>query len=243
MLDKPTIVNKYLLKMAKPFVNIVEKPIGVGIERACYVHPDDCNKAVKISVKRRDLQSKREIKYYKKLLKRKKVSFKHLPKFYGEVQSNRGDGFVVDLIRDYNGKVSKTLLWYLKKGYSIAEFEPYLFDLKKYFMKNLIIFNYDMMSSNLFFQKLSRKKARLVLIDGLGDTVYIQWFNAFPSHVKSKVERRWGRFIRRLYRGLEVSEQLDTMKKSPDKSFRKLKDGYRRKLKAKRRMKTVYRYL
>lgn len=225
--------------MPKPFVKIQQEPIGVGIERACYVHPQDPDKAVKISIKKRDLQSQREIKYYKKLLKRKNLKFKHLPQFYGEVDSNLGSGFVVDLVRDYNGKVSRTLLWYIKKGYAMSEFEPYLRDLKKYFMKNLIIFNYDMMISNLLFQRVSKKKARLVLIDGLGDTVYIQWFNAFPSHVKSKIERRWGRFIRRLYRSKEVVAQ----EQKPGTTLKKLKHTYHRELKAKHRTKIVKRYL
>ncbi len=185
-------------------------PIGIGVERACYLHPEDPNKAVKISIKRRNLQSKREINYYTKLARRHDLKFDHLPKYYGTIKTNLGDGFVVELVRDYDGQISKPLNWYLAHGLSVEKLPPYLESLKRFFLKYLIIFNYDMKSSNLLLQKFSSGDARLVLIDGLGDTAYFEWLNAFASHVESKINRRWERFIKRLYASREVKAQLAT---------------------------------
>ncbi len=195
-------------------LQIDSDPIGIGVERACYVHPDDPNKAVKVSIKRRDLQSKREIKYYTKLTRRHDLKFDHLPKYYGTIKTNLGDGFIVELVRDYDGQISKPLNWYLAHGFPVENLPPYLESLKRFFLKNLIIFNYDMRSSNLLLQKYSPGDARLVLIDGLGDTVYIEWFNTFTSHAESKINRRWERFIKRLYASRVVKAQLSTESKN-----------------------------
>jgi hypothetical protein len=179
-------------------IQIDTDPIGVGVERVCYVHPYDSNNIIKIS-RKKTLQTTREIKYYTKLIKRKNVSFDHLPNFYGTVKTNLGDGFVVELIRDYDGEISKSLNWQLKNGLPLTALPDYLDELKNYFLNNLIIFNYDMRANNLLFQKTSENNARLVLIDGLGDVVYIKWLNMFPSHVRKKIHRRFERFTRKLY--------------------------------------------
>lgn len=154
------------------------------------------------------MQSKREIKYYSKLVRRPDLKFDHLPRFYGTVKTNLGDGFIVDLVRDYDAQISKPLNWYLANGFSVEDLPPYLEDLKCFLLQHLIIFNYDMKSSNLLLQKPAPEEARLVIIDGIGDTVYIQWFNVFSSHLESKIRRRWERFIERLYASREVRAQL-----------------------------------
>lgn len=106
-------------------------------------------------------------------MRQKNVSFDHLPNFYGRISTNLGDGFVVELIRDYDGQISKSLEWQLNNGLAHSKLLGYLNELKTYFLENLIIFNYDMSIKNLLFQKVSKNKARLVLIDGLGDVVFI----------------------------------------------------------------------
>ena len=156
------------------------------------------------------MQSKREIKYYAKLVRRPDLKFDHLPRFYGTVETNLGDGFIVDLVCDHDAQISKPLNWYLANGLSVEDLPPYLEALKRYLLRHLIIFNYDMKSSNLLLQKVAPGEARLVIIDGIGDTVYIQWFNIFSSHVESKINRRWERFVERLYASREVMAQLAT---------------------------------
>jgi hypothetical protein len=111
-------------------------------------------------------------------------------------------------VRDYDGQISKPLNWYLVNGFPVEELPRHLEPLKRFFLKYLIIFNYDMKSSNLLLQKISPEDTRLVMIDGLGDTVHFEWLNAFSSHAKSKINRRWDRFIKRLYASREVKAQL-----------------------------------
>ena len=192
--------------MNQSVIQLTSQPIGQGRERTCYVHPDDPSKLIKISGEASNTQSQRELDLYSRLVNKKKIQYTHLPQFYGLQKTNLGQGLVVDLIRDFDGEVSKSLRWYLDNGRSISEFEPHLELLKNYLLDNLIIFNHDLVTRNLLLQRLSQDAARLVLIDGIGDVVSIQWLNKIPSHVRSKINRRWQRFLDRLYTRLN-SEQ------------------------------------
>ncbi len=190
-------------------LQITKKPIGMGKERMCFVHPEDPRLAIKIAREEVSQQSQREIKFYRKLEKRGGVHDRHIPGFHGLCETNRGVGIVVDLIRNYDGEIARPLNWYLAQGYPIEDFEPSLEELKQSFLQNLIIFNHDMTIGNLLVQKLSVTKVRIVAIDGLGDVVAIDWLDIFPFLVRRKIERRWQRFMERLYLSREVRMQRD----------------------------------
>ena len=190
-------------------LEITKKPIGMGKERMCFVHPEDPRLAIKIPREKVSQQSQREIKFYRKLKKRGGVHDRHIPKFHGLCETNRGVGIVVDLIRNYDGEIARPLDWYLAQGYPIEEFEPSLEELKQSFLQNLIVFNHDMIIGNLLVQKLSASKVRIVAIDGLGDAVALDWLDIFPFLVRRKIERRWQRFMERLYLSREVRRQRE----------------------------------
>lgn len=200
-------------------------PVGKGKERACFVHPDDPQKAIKIPHGDTSEQSRREIKFYQKLHKRDGKD-PHIPNFYGLCETNLGQGIVVDMIRDQDGGISRPLNWYLAEGYPIEDFEPYLDELRQSFLQNLIIFNHDMTVGNLLFQKVSATCAHLVAIDGLGDVVVVDWFDVFPALVRRKISRRWGRFIARVYRTSEVRSQREALARDPQLVAKSLKPYY-----------------
>ena len=179
---------------------VLSEKIGAGVERACYVHPADKNKAVKVPMGERRVQTDREIRYYQKLNRRQQVSYNHIPQFYGVVDTNLGSGFVVDLVRDFDGEVAKPLKWYFQNNYRLDDFSEHLQELKQFFLQHRIIFNYDMNEGNVLVKRLSQDQWRLVMIDGLGDVAFIQWPNAIPAYMRYKIERRWKRFIKRLER-------------------------------------------
>lgn len=173
-----------------------ENFVGKGNERACYIHPDDPNKAVKVSYEQelgRSKQSDTEINYYKKLLKRKKLSWKHLPKYYGEVETNKGKGFVVELIRDYNGEISKSFKYYIEK-FGLEKYEKEIEIYRKYLLDNYIIFNYGMMQGNILLRKNSQTDFDLILIDGLGDVAHFTLLNDIPYFARRRITRRWNKF-------------------------------------------------
>jgi hypothetical protein len=190
-------------------LKITSEPIGTGRERACYVHPEDPRLAIKMPMGEVSDQTQRDLKFYRTLKKRGIKGIPHVPDYHGLCETNLGRGIVVDLVRNYDGEISRPLNWYLAQGVPIEEFDQFLQELKQSFLQNLIIFNHDMTIGNLLFQKTSTASAQLVAIDGLGDVVAIDWLDHFPFLVRGKINRRWKRFMARVYRSSEVSQQRD----------------------------------
>jgi hypothetical protein len=149
------------------------------------------------------------------------VDYSHVPRYYGKLRTNLGDGFIVDLICDFDGEESRSLQWYFKHGVPVSEFVPYLDSLKANLLKNQIIFNVDMGRFNILFQKLSYEEARLVVIDGLGNHTAINLLDGIPFFARRKIERRWQRFIGRL------EKYSDKFLNSFDGEPRQLPSAYR----------------
>ena len=118
-------------------LQITSEPIGKGRERACYVHPEDPRKAIKIPTGSITEQTRRDIKFYRRLKQRGLKQLRHVPAYYGWAQTNLGKGIVVDLIRNYDGEISRPLNWYLAQGVPIEEFDAFLEELKQAFHQNI----------------------------------------------------------------------------------------------------------
>ena len=208
--------------MNQPILQLTAEPIGVGQERICYRHPEDDSRIIKIQKGESNKQTRRELKLYKHLSRRKMSNFEHIPRYYGMVQTNQGEGFVVDLISDFDGSVSKSLWWHFKQGYPVAEFTPYLDELRQYLLDNLIVFSVDMGRYNILFQKTSPGQARLVVIDGLGNHSAINWLDNIDYFARRKVERRWRRFIGRLNNySAEVVQTSDLAARALDAAYKR----------------------
>lgn len=186
------------LQLSKPMLQICGEPIGSGQERVCYLHPDDETRLVKVQKGASDTQTRRELTLYASLVRRGMRNFEHIPRFYGEVVTNLGAGFVVDCVTDYDGNISRSLWWHFERGYPVSEFSSYLEDLREYLLDNQVVFSLDMGRYNILFQKLSPELARLVVIDGLGNHTAINWLDNIDYFVRLKILRRWQRFIDRL---------------------------------------------
>ncbi len=212
--------------MNPAILQISGEPIGAGQERICYQHPDDGDKVVKIQKGDSDKQTRRELALYASLARRGMNDFEHIPRLYGAVQTNLGSGFVVDRIADYNGEVSRSLWWHFERGYPVAEFLPYLEELRRYLLDKRIVFSVDMGRYNILFQKLSPNRARLVVIDGLGNHTAINWLDNIGFFARRKIERRWHRFIGRLHNySAETMRQHAGSPSKLDAAYRKQQSG------------------
>lgn len=182
--------------MGTKIIHLTSPEIGRGNERKCYLHPYDETKAIKVSYEQkigRSKQTRTETKYYQKLLKRKTMNWRHLPRYFGEVETNEGKGFVVELVRDFDGNVSKSFQDYLDAE-GIAPFYEELAQYRQYFLDHKIIFNYGMMPKNILRRRTSETEAELVLIDGLGDVTFIQFTNNITWFAHRRIRRRWDKF-------------------------------------------------
>jgi len=193
--------------MSQPIIQLTSPPIGQGRERTCYLHPEDDSRLIKITTGGDDVQTRREIDFYTRLRSRNDFPYTHIPEYHGLVQTSLGTGVVVDLVRDFDGEISRSMHWYLSEGTPLHDFEPMLEELKHYLLEHRVIFNHDLVPGNLLLQKYVADASRLVVIDGLGDVVSIAWLNRFPSHVRSKINRRWERLLTRFYNNEHVIAQ------------------------------------
>ncbi len=178
---------------------ISSPPFAEGRERRCYLHPQDPDKVIKIPKGAETVQTRRELVFFRNLQKRGFADYSHLPRFYGTVETNLGQGLVIELIRDRDGQISRSLNWYIDNGMTRDEVETHFLRLKQYLLENLVIFNHDLTSGNMLLRKAEDDCGKLVIIDGLGDVVAIPWFNRIPAHARAKIERRWNRLVTRFY--------------------------------------------
>jgi len=170
--------------------------IGRGLRRECYFHPDDENKCVKVVVAGDHKETVREQSCYR-LLEKRDISWKMLARFFGNDETNRGPGAVFELIRDYNGEVSKTLEHYIAADNSTdidyQDLSRALPVLKQYLLKWKIV-TMDIKPQNIVYQKVHESEGVLVVIDNIGNSDFIPICNYVDFMARQKICRKWQHF-------------------------------------------------
>ncbi len=180
--------------------------IGTGEDRECYQHPEDYNKCVKVTVSGDYKQSNDEIKFYR-LMKKRGASCGQLAAFHGLAETSLGQGLVFTLIRDYDGKVSKSLGNYLSsEDYSLSDFEQKLETLNRYLFDERLIIR-DLSPDNVLYQKTSEGDGKLIIIDGVGNNEFIPFSTYIDCLARKKIIRKWDRFEALLLR--EYGDELN----------------------------------
>ena len=170
--------------------------IGRGLRRECYLHPGDENKCVKVVVAGDHKETAREQSYYR-LLENRTISWEMLARFYGNAETNRGPGAVFELIRDYNGAVSKTLEDYISDtdstDFNYQDLSRALPVLRHYMLKWKIV-TMTLRPGNVVFKKNRASGGTLVIIDNIGNTDFIPICNYVDFIALRKIRRKWQRF-------------------------------------------------
>jgi hypothetical protein len=194
-----------------------EQLIARGWHRECYQHPADRNLCVKVVVNGDDTETRREQAYYRHLEQRL-TDWQSIPKFHGNVATNKGDGAVFSLIRDANGQVSKTLGHYLSSAELFAqhrlELQKSLLSLYQYQLQNNVI-TMSLKPNNLLFQLSENGQGMMFIIDNLGNaeqfpvSTYSRFFGS------RKIQRKWRKFkmvLNKQYAELPLfAETLDAL--------------------------------
>ena len=190
--------------------------IGRGLRRECYFHPEDENKCIKVVVAGDHKETAREQSYYR-LLEKRNISWKMLARFYGNIETNRGEGAVFELIRDYHGDVSKTLEVYLsaqiKTDFNYQELSRLLPLLKQYLLKWKIV-TMTIKPQNVVYQKINPTQGKLVVIDNVGNSDFIPICNYLNSFAIRKIRRKWQRFEDSLSKDYARNKALQQMLKN-----------------------------
>ena len=142
----------------------------------------------------------REINYIKILKKRNKNS-DILAKYYGEIETNLGHGYVFEVIRNYDKSKSITLQEILLDE---KLFDNYfnltvklLKDLKNNLFENEII-TMGIFPENIIFQQIDSQTYIVRIVNDMGSGVLIPLEYHFLYFAKAKVARRWEEFITNL---------------------------------------------
>ena len=169
--------------------------IGEGGSRNCYVHPFDVNLCIKTTKKQSHQRSvDREVGYYKRMKKRGN-SFSMIAKYYYSVETNQGKGEVYELVRDYNGEISKDLKYYLNlKDESITQQVTKLVEDLRVYLKDENIRFSDLCSHNILLKKINEKEYALVIIDGIGDNNQVPLLEYFPFLGIKRSIKKWEKF-------------------------------------------------
>ena len=175
-----------------------QTPIGSGRHRECYLHPDYEDKCIKIPFDSNDERDSLEQYYFDRLLKRN-ISWDMIARSYGKVATDRGVGYMFDLIRDYDGAVSKTLHYYLiqegSQETSAQELCLALTRLKQYLLEEKIILA-NIKPLNLLHRKENGQEGRFVIIDNIGyHNLRFHLCEHWDWFAMVRIKRKWRAFL------------------------------------------------
>jgi len=185
--------------------------IGEGSHRACYEHPENLDLCIKIG-EIDSIESLRERQCYK-ILEKRKISWNALSLFHGLVETNMGTGAVCELVRDYDGNISKSFEYYLEKyplltDVTSEEKEAFYVEisraieqLKIDLLDNTILIR-SLLPENVLFKKTSENTGRLVVIDNIGNTEFFPICNYSKYFSRRKINRKWEKFERYMQKKL-----------------------------------------
>lgn len=171
--------------------------LAEGLARTCFFHPNDtslCIKVGKPEVDRSHLY--KEINYYKKIGKKDVTKFDYhfYAEYHGTIETNLGEGFVYDLVRDETtGNVSKTLRHYMtidNSPISDTVLNEALQRLKSQMITHKV-FASDLKPRNICCKILNDHSIEMVIVDGIGHRDFLPFGDWFGVFAKRKVERRF----------------------------------------------------
>ena len=190
--------------------------LGDGNHKIVYAHPTDRHRCVKLLRTPDDPDFAKEMRY-RKALGDRADSMTLLTKYFGEVDTNRGTGYVFERVIDFDGKSSPTMLNVLADAFVyrdlIPETENLLLDFKReYFAERFLLAGVD--PDNYLVQKISPTARRVRIIDNIGIATFVPlayWFDSFALKRAKKYWRRFSDLMRSDYGKIFSNEFLDKL--------------------------------
>lgn len=178
--------------------------LAKGLHKECYIHPDDKSLCIKTPYTSAGGDGKkeyeREVKFNELVLKRKNWS-SILPKYYGKVCTNFGEGVVYEIVKDYDDEISKSLKDYLcTEGFlkdNFTQVAAAIRSLKSSMLDDKII-TMRIVPENLLYKRQKDGSVKIMIIDDLGTPAFIPFEYYFSFAAKAKVKRKWAQFLNTL---------------------------------------------
>lgn len=171
--------------------------LGVGNHKTVYAHPTDKNLCVKILHTPDDPDFAKESRY-RKALGSRADSMTLLTKFFGEVDTSKGKGYLFERVLDYDGKICQTMLNVLDDTRAdkklLPATEKLLLDFKRtYFDEKFLLAGVD--PDNYLVQRTSPTERRVRIIDNIGIASFIPLPYYLDYFALKRAKKYWGRFV------------------------------------------------
>ncbi|NNK94328.1 MAG: hypothetical protein HKP41_08260 [Desulfobacterales bacterium] len=174
--------------------------IGKGGVKTVYQHPNYQSRCIKIAYnfsKKRPVR--REILYLIFYYHYHKP-FTHLSAFHGMCKTNFGKGAVFDLIRNYDGSLSKMLSDHIidpnLPQLSPAQIVLLLDELYDHLIEHSII-ACDPAANNLAVQFSEPECAKLVIVDGIGNPHFVKIADFSKKYAAKTIHKKWQKYVER----------------------------------------------
>ncbi len=171
--------------------------LGDGNHKIVYAHPTDKNLCVKLLRTPDDPDFAKETRY-RKALGSRADSMTLLTKYFGEVETSKGKGYLFERVLDYDGKISQTMLNVfddtIRDKKLLLATEKLLLDFKRvYFDERFLLAGVD--PDNYLVQRISPTERRVRIIDNIGCSASIPLPYYFDYFALKRVKKYWARFV------------------------------------------------
>ena len=174
--------------------------VGDGNQKSVYAHPTEKNLCIKILRTPDDPDFKKESRYRKALGDRAdKMTL--LTKYFGEVETSKGKGYLFERVIDFDGKNSQTMFNVLDDTVAdrklLPATEKLLLDFKKtYFDEKFLLAGVD--PDNYLVQRTSKTARRVRIIDNIGIASFIPLPYYFDYFAIKRAKKYWRRFVEQM---------------------------------------------
>lgn len=188
-----------------PEIHLSDKsPLSKGMERRCYLHPNDPRLVVKVPLHSgvSECQANEdELRGYQ-LLKEDNITLDFISHCYGFISTDLGKGLLCDCIRDDNEEVSKTI-WDVVIYQEECDIEYVLKVINKFCSFLIInrVWIYDLNLKNIVLQRKADGSYHPYIIDLKGrsaNTEFIPISRYIPYFALRKLKRRTRQLIERI---------------------------------------------
>ena len=171
--------------------------LGDGNHKIVYAHPTDENLCVKLLRTPDDDDFAKEMRYRKALGKRAD-SMTLLTKYFGEVDTSKGKGYLFERVIDFDGQSSPTMLKVLDDTLAdrklLPATEEMLLDFKRvYFGEKFLLAGVD--PDNYLVQRTSPTARRVRIIDNIGTAARIPLAYYLDFLAQKRLKKYWRIFV------------------------------------------------
>ena len=176
--------------------------LSKGKHKVVYLHPFNDKLCIKILNNISDTDFDREMKYRHALgSKADKMSL--LTKYFGEIETNRGKGYIFERVFNFDGSDCKTIQDHLQNPESIDDLTELLLSFKKVFIDEKFV-TAGMNPKNFLVQRLSPIKRQVRIIGKIGTAAKIPILYYSDFLMIKRARKYWRRFVKEI--SIEYSE-------------------------------------